>query len=136
MMRFQAPSVQAMQVPAESIIAKSEPAPLNQALLKGVSQTFSGTPEMRLTDTGIDDTLLSFVRCAVAAETQLLAAGWSTSWVQGQPGGSDDLPLDVMAKLVTPVDFNTEARVSPTWMWHGIYVLGLSAVSPDNSHQH
>jgi hypothetical protein len=103
--------VRALQVPADSITAKSEPVALNQGLLKGVSQTFSGTPEMRLTDTGIDDTLLSFVRCAVASEAQILAAGWSPNWAHGQPGGNDDLPLDVMAKLVTPVDFNTEARV-------------------------
>lgn len=98
-----------MQVPAATLIAGSEPTGLNGSLITGVSQTFSGAPEMRLTDTGIDDTLLSYVRCAVASEEQLRKAGWTGEWARGQ--GNDDMPLDVMARLVQPDDINTEARV-------------------------
>ena len=118
----------ALQVPAASLIEGAEPAGLNSSLLTGVSQTFSGAPEMRLTDTGIDDTLLSYVRCAVASEEQLRKAGWAGEWQRGQ--GLDDVPLDVMARLVQPDDINTEARVRvlcPFYMGF-VFFAGVSRV--------
>jgi hypothetical protein len=98
-----------VQVPATSITTEFTSA-MNEHLLSAVNATFEGSPEMRLTDTGIDDTLLSYVRCAVAPPEQLLQAGWLENWSSSDPG---DLPLDTMARLVQPVDFNTEAKACP-----------------------
>lgn len=99
-----------MQVPAHSITG-GVGSGINEQLLAAINTSFNGSPEMTITDTGIDDTLLSYVRCAVAPEAQLLQAGWQTGWTDG--GADRNLPLDTMARLVDPIDFNTEAKVRP-----------------------
>ena len=100
--------LRAVQVPATSITAGAAVG-INDHLLSAINTTFEGSPEMCITDTGIDDTLLSYVRCAVAPEAQLLQAGWQTSW--NDASGDRSLPMDTMARLVDPIDFNTEAKV-------------------------
>ena len=67
---------------------------------------------MTVTETGIDDTLMSYMRCCVTPKEQLVDAGWRSDWTPD--GGNPDLPLDVMSRLVEPVDFNTEAKVRST----------------------
>lgn len=64
---------------------------------------------MTVTETGIDDTLLSYMRCCVAPKEHLEDAGWRSEWTPDS--GDPNLPLDVMSRLVEPVDFNTEAKV-------------------------
>jgi hypothetical protein len=97
-----------LQVPAQSIIKPAKG--VNEQLVKALITAFDERPELRLTETGIDDTLLSFVRCSVAPEEHLLQIGWRPDW---QPGAGEDmqLPLNTMARLADPIDFNTEAKV-------------------------
>ena len=109
-----------VQVPAHSITSGAGSG-INDQLLAAINTSFNGSPEMTITDTGIDDTLLSYVRCAVAPEAQLLQAGWQTSWTEGGP--NRDLPLDTMARLVDPIDFNTEAKVRLYWRWGVFFSL-------------
>lgn len=96
-----------VQVPAQQIVKFSSRA--NKGLIRAVDGCFNGSPEMTLTETGIDDTLLSYMRCCVAPKDHLTRAGWKPEWTP--EAGPADLPLDVMSKLVEPVDFNTEAKV-------------------------
>ena len=99
-----------MQVPAHQIVKYASG--VNKGLIKAVDGCFNGSPEMTLTETGIDDTLLSYMRCCVAPKDHLTRAGWKPDWTA--EAGPADLPLDVMSKLVEPVDFNTEAKVGPS----------------------
>ena len=96
-----------MQVPAVSMVDGAAEG-LNQHLIASINSTFEGSPEMCVTDTGIDDTLLSYVRSAVAPASHLKQFGWDGSWKEGD---NADAPLDTMARLVDPIDFNTEAKV-------------------------
>ena len=97
-----------LQVPASAILDAGEPlAAVNADVIGAIHQHFGSTPEMCVTDTGIDETLLSYMRAAVAPARQLYEAGWSA----GAASHSDDAGLDTMAQLQDPVDFNTEAKV-------------------------
>lgn len=97
-----------MQVPASAILDAGEPlAAVNSDVIAAIHQHFGSTPEMCITDTGIDETLLSYMRAAVAPARQLQEAGW----VPGAASSNDDAGLDTMAQLQDPVDFNTEAKV-------------------------
>jgi len=56
----------------------------------------------------VDDTLLSYMRCALAPTEELARAGWDE-------GSSDPHnPMNTMARLVEPCNFNTEAKVLET----------------------
>lgn len=101
-----------MQVPATAIVKHASGA--NKALIKAVDGCFNGSPEMTVTETGIDDTLLSYMRCCVAPKEHLVDAGWRSEWTPD--GGDPNLPLDVMSRLVEPIDFNTEAKVCSCWL--------------------
>lgn len=78
---------------------------MNAVLLTRLHAALNGTPEMTLTEKAVDDTLLSYMRCALAPIEELEAAGWDSNselW---------SLPMDSMSRLVDPVNFNTEAKV-------------------------
>lgn len=96
------------QVPAQSIARPAKGG--NEQLVKALHSSFDERPELRLTETGIDDTLLSFVRCSVAPEEYLLKLGWRPDW-RPDDAAAPHLPLDTMARLADPIDFNTEANV-------------------------
>ena len=96
----------AIQVPAESI---AQPvSPVNAKLLSMLHASLNGAPELTLTETAVDDTLLSYMRCAVAPADELMVAGWDMSSIDV------NMPMDTMARLVEPCNFNTEAKVLET----------------------
>lgn len=100
----------AIQVPAESVAAPA--APINAALLDGLARCLGGSLELSLTPADhLDDTLLCYVRCAVAPASELRRAGWT-----GDAPSDGNEPLDVMAALSEPTDYATEALVLETIM--------------------
>jgi hypothetical protein len=109
-------------VPARQIVKFASG--VNKGLIRAVDGCFNGSPEMTLTETGIDDTLLSYMRCCVAPKDHLQKAGWKSDWTIET--GPADLPLEVMSKLAGPVDFNTEAKV---WLFALTSAGGLSCIT-------
>ena len=97
-------------MPASHIVSTS--AGVNEDFLTGLQGHFGGTPDMQMTDTGIDTTLLSFLRSTLSTPEDLERAGWP-GLAAVQQSRNFDIPMDVMAQFTLATDINMEATVRP-----------------------